>query len=489
MWAATEGGLSRVKDRRITTLSGKNGLPCDAVYWSLEDNNRDLWLYMACGLVRIARPEMDTWVRDSKRPVQTTIFDGSDGVRSIGIPGSYGPHVTKSPDGKIWFLPGDGVSIIDPQHLAFNKIPPPVHIEQITADRKTFDTTSEQHLAALTRDVEIDYTALSLVAPEKNRFKYKLEGYDRDWIDAGNRRQAFYTNLRPRGYTFRVKASNNSGVWNEAGASLNFSVDPAYYQTNWFRALCAAIFVALLWLLHLVRVRQLAREFNMTLDARVNERTRIARELHDTLLQSFQGLMLRLQLVEELLPEGKVKQELEKTLERGEQAIVEGRNAVQDLRTSTPTTNDLTQAVNALGDELVEDDATTFRFVVEGTAQELRPIIRDELYRIAREALRNAFRHAQAEHVEAEITYGERAVRLRIRDDGRGLASDILEEGRTGHFGLPGMRERAKQMGATLHIWSSLGAGTEIELTIAGAKAYASAPRNSRFRLFSKKVV
>jgi signal transduction histidine kinase len=238
-----------------------------------------------------------------------------------------------------------------------------------------------------------------------------------------------------------------------------------------------------------MRVLQLAREFNMTVDARVNERTRIARELHDTLLQSFQGLMLRLRLVEELLPEGKAKKELEKTLDRGERAIVEGRNAVQDLRASTTTTNDLAQAVNALGDELAHDDGTIFRVVVEGTARELRPIIRDELYRIAREALRNAFQHAQAEDIEAEITYGERALRMRIRDDGRGMAPDILEEGRTDHFGLPGMRERAKQMGAKLDIWSSLGRGTEIELTIACAKAYASAPGHSRFRLFSKNVV
>jgi signal transduction histidine kinase/ligand-binding sensor domain-containing protein len=489
VWVATEGGLSRVKDGRITTLTSRNGLPCDAVHWSMEDDDHAVWLYMPCGLVRIVHSELDVWVRNSTQTIQSTVFDSSDGVRSVGISGSSGPRVTKSPDGRIWFLPGDGVSIIDPRHLSMNELRPPVHIEQITADRKGYDPNNGRHLPPLVRDLEIDYTALSLVAPEKNRFKYKLEGYDSDWVDAGNRRQAFYTRLPPRDYTFRVRASNNSGVWNEAGASFNFSIDPAYYQTNWFKALCVAAFLALLWLLYLLRVRQLAREFNMTLDARVNERTRIARELHDTLLQSFQGLMLRLQLVQELLPDGKGKQELEKTLERGEQAIVEGRNAVQDLRSSTTTTDDLAQAVTALGDELAHDDGTSFRFVVEGTARELHPIIRDELYRIAREALRNAFEHAQAEHVEAEITYGDRALRLRIRDDGRGLAAAILQEGRTGHFGLPGMRERAKQMGAKLNIWSGLGAGTEIELTIAGAKAYASAPGRSRFRLFGKKVV
>ncbi|MBV8553909.1 MAG: hypothetical protein JOY54_21645, partial [Acidobacteriaceae bacterium] len=246
VWVATESGLSRLKDGRITALTSKNGMPCNALDWVMEDDHW-FWLYMQCGLVRIARSELALWVRDPRRVVETTVFDSSDGVRSSGRFGGYGPHVTKSPDGRIWFVPGDGVSVIDPRNLPFNKLPPPVHIQQIMADRKSYDATTARHLPALTHDLEIDYTALSYVAPEKNRFQYKLEGYDRDWIDAGNRRQAFYTKLPPRGYTFRVKASNNSGVWNEAGASFIFSVDPAYYQTVWFRTLCAAAFLTLLW--------------------------------------------------------------------------------------------------------------------------------------------------------------------------------------------------------------------------------------------------
>ena len=197
LWAATEGGLSRVKDGRVATLTSKNGLPCDTVHWVMEDDDHSFWLYTACGLVRIARPELDAWVADSKRTIQTTVFDSSDGVRShADTVSGYSPRVAKSTDGKLWFLPGDGVSVIDPRHLPFNKLPPPVHIEQITADRKTYDASSNLRLPALTRDLEIDYTALSLVAPEKIRFKYKLEGHDRDWKDVGNERKAFYTNLR-----------------------------------------------------------------------------------------------------------------------------------------------------------------------------------------------------------------------------------------------------------------------------------------------------
>src|SRR5271165_3854508 len=188
------------------------------------------------------------------------------GVRSNPQSTGYTPSVAKSADGKIWFLPFDGVSVIDPRHIPFNKLPPPVHIEQITADRKTYDASSKLRLPALSRDLEIDYTALSMVAPEKNRFKYKLEGYDRDWQDVGNRRQAFYGNLSPRSYRFRVIASNNSGVWNEAGDSLDFSIAPAYYQTTWFQASSVAAFLGLVWLLYRYRLHQAAREFNVRLE-------------------------------------------------------------------------------------------------------------------------------------------------------------------------------------------------------------------------------
>jgi PAS domain S-box-containing protein len=267
LWVSTEGGLSRIKDGHIATLAQKNGLPCDEVHWSMEDEDHAVWLYMPCGLVRIARPELDAWINDPKHVLKTTVFDNSDGVRSVGVYGSAGPHVTRSPDGRIWFESGDGVSVIDPHHLAFNRLPPPVHVEQVTADRKTYwqnwsgdASSSHPKLPPLVRDLAIDYTALSLVAPEKVLFRYKLEGWDQDWQDAGNERKAFYSNLPPRNYRFRVIASNNSGVWNDTGASLDFAIAPAYYQTKWFRALCVAAFVALLWAAYRVRVRQLRRQ-------------------------------------------------------------------------------------------------------------------------------------------------------------------------------------------------------------------------------------
>jgi len=483
LWAATQGGLSRIANNRVSTLSSRNGLPCDKVQWAEADAAHFLWLGMACGIVRISRAEIDAWEKNPAHEVKTMVLDGSDGVGSFES--SYSPKVASSGDGRLWLTSLDGVGIIDPQHLPVNKLPPPVSIEQIIADRKPYGASPNRHLPALTRDLQIDYTALSLVEPEKNRFRVRLEGHDRDWKDMGDQRKVFYNDLPPRNYRFRVMAGNNSGVWNEAGAAFDFSIDPAYYQTRWFQASCVAAFLGLLWALYRLRLRQIAQGFNARMEERVGERTRIARELHDTLLQSFQGLMLRLQVVDDLLPEGRAKEELEQSLERADQAIAEGREAVHDLRMSASTTNDLAHAVRALGDELAVEEGAAFRLLVEGTSRDLHPIVRDEIYRIAREAIRNAFSHAHARHIEVEITYAERLLRLRIRDDGQGIAPAILEQGRSGHYGLPGMRERAGQIGAKLSIWSAPGAGTEIELNIAASIAYGKSA-GSRLRLFRK---
>jgi signal transduction histidine kinase len=344
-------------------------------------------------------------------------------------------------------------------------------------------------LPPLVRDLEIDYAALSFVAPEKNRFRVKLEGRDPDWQDVGNRRQAFYADLSPGTYRFRVTASNNSGVWNETGAFLDFSIAPAYYQSTWFRATFVIIVLALLWALYQFRLRQLAHDFNLRLDERVNERTRIARELHDTLLQSFQGLMLRFQSARDLLPAhpaGAVEA-LDGALERADQAIVEGRDAIQNLRSSTTVVNELAEAMTALAEDFAqgpngERNPATFRASVEGTPRHLHPMLLDDVYRIAREALGNAYRHAQASHIEAEVTYGAREVRLRIRDDGKGIDPQHLNGGRARHWGLTSMRERAQQIGSELSLWSEVGAGTEVELRIPGSVAYGRSPRRRFFR-------
>ena len=500
LWAATEGGLSRLKNGHFATLTSKDGLPCDAVHWVMEDEAHALWLKMPCGLARIAAPELNAWTvatdkgGNLKRRIHATLFDTSDGVRSLASAGGYTPHVTQSSDGKLWFIGLDGVSVIDPRHIPFNNIPPPVHVEQITADRKSFDASGDLRLPPLVRDLEIDYTGLSLVVPEKVLFRYKLEGFDRDWQDVGNRRQAFYTNLPPRTYRFHVIACNNSGVWNETGDSFEFSIAPAYYQTTWFKLLCGAAFLLLLWTLYLLRLRQLRHQFTIGLEARVNERTRVARELHDTLLQSFQGAVFEFQAARKLLLRNadNTLQVMNEAIQAAEEGITEGRAAIHDLRPEPAARRDLPELLNAAGHESAgiqqpNGHPPNFSVIVEGRQQTLPPMLQDEVYRILREVIRNAFAHAAASHIEVEIRYDQDQLRVRIRDDGKGIDRSVLEAGgQPGHWGISGMRERAQRIGAKLDFWSEMGAGTEVQLTVPAAMAYENRRHHRPFRLFPR---
>jgi PAS domain S-box-containing protein len=265
LWVSSDGGFSRIKDGRVSTLTTKNGLPCNQIYWLTEGEDHSFWLYGSCGLIRIAGSDLEARFATSKntdpKPVRATLFDETDGVTlSTTLTGSPGFRGMIAPDGKIWFPTLDGLSVIDPRHIPFNNVPPPVHIEQVIADDKTYDVSAGMRLPAQSRDVTIDFTALSLVAPEKVRFRVKLEGQDKDWRELVNERRVRYTNLPPRHYRFRVLAANNSGVWNEAGDSLDFDIPPAWYQTMWFHEICIGAFMALLWAVYQLRVHQLQEQ-------------------------------------------------------------------------------------------------------------------------------------------------------------------------------------------------------------------------------------
>jgi len=502
LWAATMGGLSRLKSGRIATLTSRNGLPCDAVHWSMNDDAHSTWLYMACGLVRIRDSELDAWAArvdkdgDNTGAVQATILDPADGVRIVAEMGGYGPRVTRAVDGRLWFAVPNGISVVDPRHIPFNSLAPPARIEHITADRQEYEAgTGRIQLPALTRDLQIDYTALSLVAPEKNRFRIRLEGRDPGWRDVGNRRQVFYNDLPPGPYRFHVIASNNSGVWNETGDVLEFSIAPAWYQRTSIRTAAVLGVFALLWAMYQYRVRQIAHVYDTRVQARVDERTRIARDLHDTLLQSFHALIFRLQATANTLPQSPARQELERTIDQAAEAITEGRDAVQNLRGSTLVTNDLAEALGTLGAELASDrvgepDRRTpvVDVTVEGTPRDLHPVVRDDIYRITGEALRNAFRHSGARRIEVRIHYDDRQLRVAVRDDGKGIDRTRLDEERPGHFGLRGMRERAGVIGGTLEVWSEARLGTEVALAVPAAAAYAAPRARGAFRWFARRT-
>jgi signal transduction histidine kinase len=330
----------------------------------------------------------------------------------------------------------------------------------------------------------IEFSALSFLNAAASRYRYRLQGLDTNWHEVGSdQRIANYTTLPAGTYTFEVQAATSRGPWSEPGARLSIQILPAWYQTLWFRGLCVAAFLLLLWAVYLFRLAQLHQQFHAALDARVDERTRIARELHDTLLQSFNALLLRFQTVANLLPArpDEAKQRIENAIEQAADAITEGRDAVHELRGSGAGSIELGQAISNFGKELLSGcaaaTAPAFQVQVEGTSQPLNPIIRDELYRIGTEALRNAVRHADARRIEVDIRYDEQDLRLRVRDDGKGIDPDILERGHvSGHWGLRGMRERAKLIGGNVEVWSRLNTGTEVELKIPGTSAYLKSP-------------
>jgi signal transduction histidine kinase len=426
------------------------------------------------------------------KAVEAREYDQADGLESTeGVKRSQ--SVVSDSAGRIWFSLGRGLSVVNPSQIADNSIPALPHVEAITADNSTAHLAASVRIPPSPRRITFEYTGLSLAVPGRIRFRYRLEGFDSSWSQPVAAREAVYTNLGPGSYRFRLVASNSEGLWNGPETAVVLNVAPAYYQTYWFRLSCIAAFLGMLAAAYQLRLRQLSREFNLRLEERVNERTRIARDLHDTLLQSFHGLLLRFQTASELFPRrsAEAKQTLDSAIEQAAQAITEGRDAVQGLRSSTVVTNDLALAINTLGEELAgggtNRNAAEFHVGVEGTPRDLHPILRDEVYRIAGEALRNAFRHAEARQIEVEIRYDERQFGLRVRDDGKGIDSKLLnDDERPGHYGMRGMRERAKLMGGKMTVWSELDSGTEVELSIPATNAYATPDGRRRSWLAEK---
>jgi signal transduction histidine kinase/ligand-binding sensor domain-containing protein len=479
LWVSSRSGLVRWKDGREETLTSKNGLKCDTVFSSIRDDHKTLWLYTKCGLIGIPDSEVQRWWREPGSSLQTQVLDALDGATPSSS--TFQPAVSKSPDGRLWFSNDSVVQMFDPNQVSQERRAPPVYVSEISADRKGYAIQGSLKLPPNPRDIEIQYTALSYSIPQRVRFRYKLEPRDQGWQDAGTRRQAFYSDLPPGQYRFHVIASNSDGVWNEAGATLAFAITPANYQTAWFRLCMIAAGLLSLGTIYRLRLHQVSREFNAHLEGQVDERLRVARELHDTLLQSFQGLIPVFQTARNLLP-GRAEQAtgiLDEGLKDAAEAIVEGREAIQNLRAIPSMDRDLAALLTEAGHDLArtpkpDGNPPEIRVVVEGTQQPLAALLQDEVYRIGREMIRNAFRHADASRIEVEIRYDGGMFRLRVRDDGKGIDPRVIKEGaRRGHWGVAGMRERAKKVGGQFTMWSEPGAGTEAELTVPGRIAYA----------------
>jgi signal transduction histidine kinase/ligand-binding sensor domain-containing protein len=478
IWSGGDQGVGRIRDGRFEALPALNAL--GGITGLLQARNGDLWLNTSNGAARISRQELPRLDMDPAPPsIAYETFDFQDGMPGVARAVRPLPSVLESDDGRIWFDVSDHYAWVDPTEHLRNTVTPAVIIRSVTDDGRRRDAQDSLALFPNTHNIVIDYTATSLSIPSRVRFKYRLEHFEAAWQDAGSRRAAYYNNLPPGRYLFRVIAANDDGVWNTRGAAISFVVPALFYQTIWFRVLCVTIFLSAVVALLLGRLRQITerqrRNLEQRMDDRLNERSRIARELHDSLLQGFEGLLYRLQAVRQMLPQrpDEADRALQVALEKGDEAIAESREAVRGLRSAVPIGRDLEEALRALREECgTEEGRSTpsYRVIVEGPRRKLAPLVQDEIYRIAREAFRNAIRHANADAIEAEITYGEDAFSLRLRDNGVGL--DPQAQQREGHWGLQGMRERATQLQGRLEVWGKRGAGTEVELTLPAGLAY-----------------
>ena len=434
VWIATDEGLELFRSGTLRTIDTSNGLPCPSIFTLIKDLRNNLWFSTECGLGMIGTQEELQLLDHPQRRPTVCCLDTDDGAR--GGFSIFAPRVSRSTDGRLWFANDFTLQVIDPVRLPRNTLPPPVYIERIIADGKEYDRNSTPRLPPHTRDVEIDYTALSFRAPQKVRFRYMLVGHDRAWTDAGARRQAFYTDLSPGRYRFVVTAANDDAVWNTKGNALELEVQPAFYQTIWFFCVCFAGLLVIARAAYLARIRQISRQVKARvearMDAKLEERTRIAHELHDSLLQGFQGLMFRLQAVRMLLPDrpGEAASSLDGALETGDHAICTAREAVQGLRVPGTSAEDLSQSLTRFVEELaLHSEANGIpktNFVTVGEPRPVAAQVREQTQRIAEEALRNAFKHAHASKIEVQLTYGEAsygASRVRQRQRNRARAT------------------------------------------------------------------
>jgi signal transduction histidine kinase len=472
-----ENGMGSLRDGRFHALRASEMPVLSGVTGIADTPDGSSWIFAQAGILRANTASLEAALAHSDpRLLRYELLDSRDGLPGGPYGAVGGASVATDAGGRVWFTTGNGLAWIDPGNLHHNPLAPNVLVDSCWST----DTAMPPHPSSSfpgTSNVEIDYTALSLSIPERVRFRYRLDGIDGDWVDAGNRRQAFYTRLAPGEYSFHVIAANSDGVWNRKGATMTFVIAPTFVQSRLFMLLCVLAVVLLLQLAWSMRLAHLSARLRSQLAGRMSERERIARELHDTLLQGFQGLMLRFQSVADMIaPDHPAHRLLDTAMQRGDAALVEGRNRVQGLR-SFGTVGDLAATLRGLEAAAPFDRQAALRVVEKGAPRALNPIAVDEIVRIGAEAILNAFRHAQADHILVSIVYERDALSLTVEDDGVGMAPDILEKGRrAGHFGLVGMRERAGRINARISFSSKAPKGTMIELTVPADEVYADLP-------------
>ena len=460
LWITTNGGgINRFKNGAFTAYTTKQGLIDDVIHSVLEDARDNLWFSCSKGIFRVSKSDFDQVASGNATGINSVVYGTADGMLTRECSGGGSPSAWKDNAGKLWFATIRGVAMIDPASIKTNQYAPPVVVEQLRTDDQSAIFNNNAEISPGQTRFDFYYTAPSFVAPDKIRFKYKLDGFDRDWVDAGTRRIASYTNLRPGNYRFIVIASNSDGLWNETGASFSFYLKPYFYQTTWFYILCLLVLAFIAWQIYRFRLRQMQTQFGAVLA----ERTRIAREIHDNLAQEMLGISVQLEVVARTLPPTaeSAKSHLDRVRILVRHAIAEARRYVWDLRSQELEKSDLPKALGDTARRLTSDTGIQVQVSVHGTFRPLPRLIEENVLRLGQEAINNAVKHANAEHIFVNLGFAPKGLQLCVRDDGKGFHYDATENG-TDHFGLIGMRERAERMGGTLWIYSANGSGTEI---------------------------
>ncbi len=460
LWIGTRGGLARLDGERLTSFNAREGLGTDAVFHVLEESAGTLWLAAQAGVWRVAKRELDAVAARRALAVRAVHYGGAAGIPDGACSGGAQPSAWRDRKGRLWFATEGGAAVLDPSAL----VPAAaiaVHVDGVLADRRPLATQRAQ-VEPGTRLVSIHYAASSLLDPPSLRFRHRLDGFDRGWVDAGGDRAADYTNLRPGTYAFRVavRTSAQDG-WKEAASPLFLTVRPHYYQTAGFAILCAAVALATLWGLHRYRLHQLRRRFGDVLE----ERARLARDVHDTLAQGFTAILLHLDSVSANLtssPEATLHH-LDRVRRTAHRSLVEARRAVWDLRHQASESGSLAAGLSDFGEELRADSTTQIEVRIRGSVRPVPDEVGREISSLAREAMTNAAHHACARTIRVTLRYARASVRVVIRDDGRGFDPANAP---AGHFGLLGMRERTRRIRGRLHVRSRPGRGTVVSILV-----------------------
>ncbi len=478
LWTGTTAGIAVIDGGRVLTLQRVPRELRASILGIAEDPEGRLWLSTADRVLSVHREAL---VGGALRDGDVRSYGAGDGLVALeGV--KRHRSLVSDPAGRIWVSTAGGVSMTDPRHAGSGAMPAIAQIERLSADGELIDLHgSDFSVPPGRRRISFGFAGLSLAAPERVMFRYRLDGFDREWSAPSPERQAAYTNLAPGSYRFRVLASNSDGLWNGSEATLRFDITPTIWQAAWFRLAVVALAALAIWGLFRLRMLAVASQLNLRFEERLTERTRIAQELHDTLLQGFVSASMQLHVAVDRLPaDSAARGPLAHVLDLMSRVIEEGRTAVRGLRSPASAPHDLEQAFAGVQQDFASGEQTAFRVVAEGRRRPLNPVIRDEVYRVGREALANAVRHAGAKNIELELEYGSSSLRLMVRDDGRGIDPGVVRSGSDGHWGLPGMRERAERIGARFKVSTRAGAGTEVELTVPGHVAFADAAPHRR---------